>query len=60
MGAHGHQVVNFFHWVGVLASIKQLRKCASDSIRWVLQGGSTAEDMGEEVCAPMVLPGYRF
>ena len=46
--------------MGISASVKQLRKCASDTIRWVLQGGATAEDMGEEVCPPRVLLGYRF
>ena len=30
--AHGHQVVNFFHLVMVLASVKQLRKCASGTV----------------------------
>ena len=29
---HGHQVVNFFRLVGVLASVKQLRKCASGTV----------------------------
>ena len=47
LGAHDHQVVNFFQLVVVLASVKQLRKCASDSIISVLQRGATAEDMGE-------------
>ena len=41
-----HQVVNFFHLVGVLASIKQLGECASDTVTSVLQRGATAEDMG--------------
>ena len=27
LGSHCHQVVNFFHLVGVLASVKQLWKC---------------------------------
>ena len=27
-----HQVVNVFHLVLVLASVKQLRKCASDTV----------------------------
>ena len=34
----------------VLASVKQLRGCASDSAIWVLQKGTIAEDMGKEVC----------
>ena len=45
--AHGHQVVNFFHVVGILSSVKQLRKCMSDTIIWVLQRGATAKAMGE-------------
>ena len=45
-----HQVVNFFRLVMVLASVKQLRGCASDSAIWVLQKGAIAEDMGKEVC----------
>ena len=28
---HGHQVVNMFHW-GVFTPVKQLEKCASDTI----------------------------
>ena len=41
------KVVNFFHLVVVLTSVKQLRKCASDTIIEVLQRGAKAEDMGE-------------
>lgn len=37
--AHGHQVVSF-HLVEVLASIKQLRKCASDAVMQVFQRGT--------------------
>ena len=44
--AHDHQVVNFFHLVVVLASEK-LRKYAWDAIIWVLQRGTTPEDIGE-------------
>ena len=33
-----------------LASIKQLRKCASDTVIQVRQRGAKAEDMGEGVC----------
>ena len=33
--------------VGVLASVKQLRKCALYTVIWVLQRGAKAEDMGE-------------
>ena len=44
--AHDYQVVNFFHLVG-LASVKELRKCASDTVIWVLPRGARAEDMGE-------------
>ena len=47
LGAHGHQVVNIFHLVEVLASVKQLRKCASDTVTWVLQRGAIAGDLGE-------------
>ena len=41
--AHGHQIINFFHLMRVLTSVKQLRKCASDSINiiYVLQGPSS-------------------
>ena len=46
-GANGHQVVNFFHLVGVLTSVKQFRKCALDAITKVLQRGAKAEEMGE-------------
>ena len=45
--AHGHKVVNFFHLVVVLASVKQLGKHASDTVIQVLQRGAAAEDMGE-------------
>ena len=55
--AHDHQVVNFFHLVVVFASVKQLRKCPSDTIIWVLQRGATAEDMWEGR-PPRVLLGY--
>ena len=48
--AHGHQVVNVFHLVGVLASVKQLRKCASDTVISELQREAKAEDMGGGVC----------
>ena len=30
--AHDHQVVKFFHLVIVLLSVKQLGKCASDTV----------------------------
>ena len=33
--------------MGVLASVTQLRKCASDTVIWILQRGAKAEDMGE-------------
>ena len=33
--------------VVILASVKQLRKCASDTITQILQRGAKAEDMGE-------------
>lgn len=42
--ALGHQVVHFFPLVGVLSSVKQLRKCASDTVP---QRGANAEDVGE-------------
>ena len=42
-----HQVIHFFHLVIVLASVKQLRGCASDSAIWVLQTGAIAEDTGK-------------
>ena len=29
--AHGHRLVDVFHWVGVSASVKQLRRWASDA-----------------------------
>ena len=31
----------------ILAPVKQLRKCASDTIIWVLQRGAKAEGLGE-------------
>ena len=46
---------NFFHLAGVLASVRQLRKGASDTIIWVLlstcylQRGATGEAGGGEV-----------
>jgi hypothetical protein len=40
-------MVNVFHLVGVLASVKQLGKCASDTVIWVLQRGAKAEAMGK-------------
>ena len=33
--AHDDQVVNFFQLLGVLASVKQPRKCASDAIYYL-------------------------
>ena len=42
---HGHQVVNFLHLMGGLASVKQLRECAPDTITKVLQWGAEAEEM---------------
>lgn len=42
--------------MGVLASVKQLRKCAPDIVIWVLQRGVKAEDMGDGVC-PRKAPG---
>lgn len=36
LGAHGRRVVSFFRLVGVLASVTQLGKCASDASTWVL------------------------
>ena len=44
--AHGHQVVNIFSLVGVLASVKQLKKHASNTALQGLLGGAKAEDMG--------------
>ena len=43
---HAHQVVNFLHSVGVLASVKQLLECASDAVISILQRGAAAEDTG--------------
>ena len=42
-----HQVANFFHLVVVLASVKQLRKYASDTVIWVLQRGNYSRRCGE-------------
>ena len=39
-------IKHFFHLVWVLASVKQLRKCASDTVIQVLQRGAKAEAMG--------------
>ena len=47
---HRHRVVvNIFHLVVVLASVKQLRKCASDTLTQVFQKqkGAAAENLGE-------------
>ena len=44
----------FFHLVGVLASVKQLRKCASDTVMWALQGETKVEDMVEALSHPLV------
>ena len=63
LGACDHQVVNFFHLVVVLASVKQLRKCPSDTIIWVLQRGAPAEGVGEGSVPgrpPRVLLHYSF
>ena len=46
--APDHQVVKVFHLVGVLASIKQLRKCALDTVIQAQQRGDKAEAMREE------------
>ena len=45
--AHGHQVVNIFSLAGVLASVKQLKKHASNTALQGLQRGAKAEDMVE-------------
>ena len=45
--ALGHQVVHFFPLVGVLSSVKQLRKCAVPTVILVLWRGAEAEDVGE-------------
>ena len=46
-GPGGHQVINIFLLVGVLAPVKKLRKYGSDTIILVLQRGAKAEHMGE-------------
>ena len=43
---HAHLVVNFFHSVGLLASVKQLPECTSDTVASILQRGATAEGTG--------------
>ena len=48
--AHDRQVLNFFHLVDVLASVKQLRKCAPDTVIQALKRETKAEDMGRGVC----------
>lgn len=48
--ALGHQVVHFFPLVGVLSSVKQLRKCASDTVIYELEIGTKAEGHGGGVC----------
>lgn len=45
--AHGHQVVNVSHLVGVKVSEKQLRKLALDTVTQVLQRGAKAENEGQ-------------
>ena len=47
-----------FYLVGVLASVKQLRKRALDTAIWVLQKGAKAEDMGEGSVPGRILLGY--
>ena len=44
--AQGHRVVNVFHVVEVLASVKQLGVSASDTVIWVPQRGAAAEGTG--------------
>ena len=39
-------IKHFSHLVWILASVKQLRKCASDTVIQVLQRGAKAEAMG--------------
>ena len=45
-----HQVANFFHLVVVLASVKQLRKYASDTVIWILQRGNYSRRCRGGVC----------
>ena len=45
---HWHQVVNFFHLVVVLAFVEKHRKCASDTVIYVLRRKAKAEDLGEQ------------
>ena len=46
--AHGHRVVNIFHLVGeAFTFVKQLRKCAPDTVIQVLQRGAKAKDTGK-------------
>ena len=45
--AHGHQIVNFFNLVSVLASV--LRKCASRKSKWLLCKSLQAINVGEGV-----------
>ena len=61
--AHGHQVAGFFHLVGGLASVKQLRKCASGTVIWILERGVKADDMWEGSVpgrSHSVLHGYIY
>ena len=56
---HGHQVLNIFRLVGVLASMKQLRKCASDTVS--TSERSYSRGRGGGVCPgkdPEALLGY--
>ena len=45
---HWHQVVNFFHLVVVLAFVEKHRKCASDTVIYILRRKAKAEDLGEQ------------
>ena len=59
----GHQVVNIYHLVGILTSVKQLRKCASGTVIWILERGVKADDMGEGSVpgrSHRVLHGYIY
>ena len=39
-------MVNFFYLLGLLASAKLSKKCASDTIIWILQRGAKVEYIG--------------
>ena len=53
-------MVNFFHLLGLLASAKLSKKCASDTIIWILQRGAKVEYMGGGIGPGKVVKGPNW